>query len=532
MINTVTRSGTDQFHGDAYFYDRSSAWASTNPFTTLTTQTSPGVFVTNPYKPTDIRKIWGGDLGGYIIKDKLFFYIAYDNYGRNFPGTAVAANPTAFFAAPTTATINTLATRLGVTSAQALVDYNNGLTGLLTMLGPVPRTGNQNITFPKIDWVINDKNRFSAVANRMRWSSPAGIQTQSSNTFGIASFGNDYVQDTWVAAKLNSLFTTNVSNEFRYQWGRDNEFENSQTPTPYEQSSLGRHLPNFVDTNLTTTPTSITYTVIDPNHQGPVQTPTLTGLLFNSRPNPNFGAMTDIFSGVNSLYNAFVVQVNHNMMHNVQFSANYTWAHALDYGQNESTFTDTNDLLNPNCLQCEYGSSNFDVRHRFAASAVVDSWWHVKGWQGYLANGWQLAPIFAAQTGLPYSLATSGSAPGGASGSINGSGGATRLFETGRNTYRYPNTYVLDLRLSRNIKITEKVNLQVLGEAFNLANHVNVTGINNTGYLIGTCAKGSTNCVAGTPTLTYNSPFGVVNNANSNFAYSTRQIQIGAKVSF
>jgi len=51
-----------------------------------------------------------------------------------------------------------------------------------------------------------------------------------------------------------------------------------------------------------------------------------------------------------------------------------------------------------------------------------------------------------------------------------------------------------------------------------------VTGINNTGYIIGS--------VAGVSTLTYNSPFGTVNNANSNFAYSTRQIQIGAKLRF
>jgi len=214
--------------------------------------------------------------------------------------------------------------------------------------------------------------------------------------------------------------------------------------------SMGRHLPNFVDTNLTATPKTITYAVIDPNHKGPITAPTITGLLYNSRPNANFGAMTDIFSGVNSSYNAFAVQLNHNMSHYVQFSANYTWAHALDFGQNESTFTDTNDLLSPSCLKCEYGDSSFDVRQRFTGSAVIDSWWNVKGWAGYLANGWELAPIFAAQTGLPYSLITSGSAPGGASGAINGSGGATRLFETGRNTYRYPNTYVLVLRLSKN----------------------------------------------------------------------------------
>ncbi len=288
--------------------------------------------------------------------------------------------------------------------------------------------------------------------------------------------------------------------------------------------SLGRHLPDFVDTNLTTTPTTIKYTVIDPKHAGPIQTATLTGLLFNSRPNTSFGSMTDIFSGVNSSYNAFAAQLNHNMSHNVQFSANYTWAHSIDFGQNESTFTDTNDLLNPYCLKCEYGNSNFDVRQRFTANAVIDAWWNVKGWAGYLANGWELAPIFQAQSGLPYSLVTSGSAPGGASGAINGSGGATRLLETGRNTYRYPNTYVVDLRLSKNFKIAEKVNVQVLGEAFNLANHLNVTGINNTGYIIG----GTT----AAPTLTYNSPFGTVTNANSNFVYSTRQIQIGAKLSF
>ena len=820
VVNTVTKSGTNQFHGDAYFYDRDSAWFATNQYTTLTTQTSPGVFTTAPYHPLDIRKIWGGDVGGPIIKDKLFFYIAYDNYGRNFPGTAVATSPSAFFATPSASTISTLASRLGVSNAQAAIDYNNGLNGLLTMLGPTPRTGNQNITFPKIDWVINDKNRFSALVNRMRWSSPAGIQTQSSNTYGIRSFGNDYVNDTWIIAKLDSLFTTHISNQLRYQWGMDNEWEYNQAPTPYEQNtlvappgytnplglppqvfitngftfgvpsflnrpkypyevrnqvadavtwikgkhtfkfgfdynhvnddtanlryqygaysyssllnyfsdlygtntctatvsghtvhvpcyssytqafgplgaqfttndqayfaedsfkvtprlslnvglryeyeslptpylvnplapqtgdrpadknnwgprvgfaydvfgdgttsirggwglyygriinstiynallntgvsagqlqynftatqggavfpqiinpatpptgaikpsivyfdqnfqapqiqqidfiferqlgwnttlslsylgSLGRHLPDFVDTNLSSTPASITYSVIDPNHKGPITASTLTGLLFNSRPNSNFGSMTDIFSGVNSNYNAFAVQLNHNMNHYVQFAANYTWSHAIDFGQNETTFTDTNDLLNPFCLKCEYGDSNFDVRQRFTLNAVVDSWWNVKGWVGYLANGWELAPIYQAQTGLPYSLLTSGSAPGGASGAINGSGGATRLLETGRNTYRYPNTYVLDLRLAKNIKIKEQVNLQVLGEMFNVANTINVTAVNNTGYIIGGTSTA--------PTLTYNAPFGTVTNANSNFVYSPRQIQIGAKLSF
>src|SRR5579872_4255709 len=43
VINTVTKSGTNDYHGELYFYDRDNDWGAKNPFTTLTTQTSPGV---------------------------------------------------------------------------------------------------------------------------------------------------------------------------------------------------------------------------------------------------------------------------------------------------------------------------------------------------------------------------------------------------------------------------------------------------------------------------------------------------------
>src|SRR5437899_5980266 len=139
VVNTVTKSGTNQYHGEVYFYDRDNSWGAINPFTTLTTQTSPGVFTTSPYAPTDVRKMYGFGLGGPIKKDKIFFFFAFDRYDRNFPGTAKATSPAAFFAAPSAATINTLAARLGVTAAQAQADYTNGLNGLLGGLGPMPR---------------------------------------------------------------------------------------------------------------------------------------------------------------------------------------------------------------------------------------------------------------------------------------------------------------------------------------------------------------------------------------------------------
>src|SRR5437899_2008057 len=238
VVNTVTKSGTNQYHGEVYFYDRDNSWGAINPFTTLTTQTSPGVFTTSPYAPTDVRKMYGFGLGGPIKKDKIFFFFAFDRYDRNFPGTAKATSPAAFFAAPSAATINTLAARLGVTAAQAQADYTNGLNGLLGELGPVPRKGQATIFFPKIDWQINLKNHATFEVNRMRWTSPAGIQTQASNTFGVASFGNDYVRDTWGVAKLYTSFTPTLTNEARFQYGRDFEFEFAQPPTAYEQANF------------------------------------------------------------------------------------------------------------------------------------------------------------------------------------------------------------------------------------------------------------------------------------------------------
>src|SRR6266850_7559746 len=286
VINTVTKSGSNQFHGEVYFYDRDNEWGAINPFTTLTTRNSSGTFVTSPYKPVDVRKMYGFAAGGRLIKDKLFFFLTFDRYDRNFPGTAKATSPSAFFASPvpdlTGLTIdgttncfqsngksnidaakftaaNNLNTNIlnATTGACTLVSnltladyatgataYNNGLSGLLGELGPVPRKGQATIFFPKVDWQINSKNHATFEVNRMRWASPAGIQTQASNTFGVASFGNDYVRATWGIAKLYTLFTNSLSNEARFQYGRDLEFQFPQSPTAYEQSNLVTS-PNF-----------------------------------------------------------------------------------------------------------------------------------------------------------------------------------------------------------------------------------------------------------------------------------------------
>lgn len=260
VINTVTRSGGNQFHGELFFYDRDNDFGAINPYTLLTTQIpNSNAFQTYVYKPKDWRKQWGFGAGGPLLRNKLFWFYSYDQSQRNFPGTARASDPVHTFAAADAilpagtacsggsfnagagnpslgdAYACAEANALGVSYQAGAAYYTQGLGIISSFLGPVPRHSDQVLNFPKLDWQINDKNRFTIQYNRLRYSSPAGVETQASNTYGRASFGNDFVKEDFGIARLSTVLTSNLVNSLLFQYGRDFEYESSQTPLPNEQ---------------------------------------------------------------------------------------------------------------------------------------------------------------------------------------------------------------------------------------------------------------------------------------------------------
>ncbi|HKO99750.1 MAG TPA: TonB-dependent receptor [Pyrinomonadaceae bacterium] len=228
VVNSVTKSGTNEFHGDLFYYLRDNKFGATNPRTTQTVLVN-GVGVAQAFKPVDKRHQFGGSIGGPIVKDKLFFFFTYDEQKRDFPGAAIFPNAT--YLNLSTADRNTLKARSALIT-DARIDQS--LAFLAGLTGPVPRTQDQRIFFPKIDWVINKDNTFTASYNRMRSQSPAGIETQPTTTKGIATFGDDFVQTDSFNIRLTSTLAPTLLNEFRFQYGRDNLFAFSVAPSAGE----------------------------------------------------------------------------------------------------------------------------------------------------------------------------------------------------------------------------------------------------------------------------------------------------------
>ena len=92
-VNVVTKSGTNQWHGQAYYYGRSNQTSAK-----IADAVDPATGQTIPGKPADLpfgRKQFGGNLGGAIIRSKLFFFLDFERTDQNLQNPVVfgAANP-------------------------------------------------------------------------------------------------------------------------------------------------------------------------------------------------------------------------------------------------------------------------------------------------------------------------------------------------------------------------------------------------------------------------------------------------------
>jgi hypothetical protein len=258
--------------------------------------------------------------------------------------------------------------------------------------------------------------------------------------------------------------------------------------------------------------------------------------------NTNFTNITELISNINSSYNGLVFEILNRSTHGLQFDANYTWSHALDFNQNATSTTSTNNWLNPYAAARDnYGNSQFNVGNRFVGYVIYNlPNLHSGSVLKYATNDWTIGNTFQMQNGLPFSaqIGSGFNSAAALNSSWNGAPSVFYIPTIGINTYQVPRAIVDDIRLQKGLRFTERFNLLLQANMYNVANHQNFTTseINQNVYNF---ASGSVGSQASPAQLTYLPQTGPSTgfqsrsgSNNSGFLYTPREFELGARLEF
>ena len=290
---------------------------------------------------------------------------------------------------------------------------------------------------------------------------------------------------------------------------------------------------------------------------------------------PNFFYVNQEEATANSIYNALQASLQMNAWHGLSLQANYAWSHSIDNASDLEDFIP--NAAQPNnswAPQLERGNSNFDIRQRFTLNFTYQ-FPNFSGGMSKLKNGWGFDGVVNLQSGQPFSFNYnfegdySGSGEGfdrpdvvgpivhgslptnylnltsfavpctfgnttatTPSGDSNCLAGSRHFGNLGRNQLQGPPFKEVNFSVFKNTQLTERVQLTLRAEFFNIFNHPNfanpelpnfiadpgVNGIDSTGRGVGFYSLTATGDVGiGNPFLGGGGP---------------RGLQVAAKITF
>ena len=110
---------------------------------------------------------------------------------------------------------------------------------------------------------------------------------------------------------------------------------------------------------MMTPPSTVTYNILTSSTVTNTVAFTKTVPFYTSRIDPSAGSILNQASIVNSWYNGLVLTLRKPLSHDVEFTFNYTYSHALDDGQTtgtNGTFFGTDSVLDPYNIKGDYGT--------------------------------------------------------------------------------------------------------------------------------------------------------------------------------
>jgi hypothetical protein len=321
--------------------------------------------------------------------------------------------------------------------------------------------------------------------------------TNNPPNYILSSFSSDQIDPSIILSQgfpANALDPANVKNPTVNSYLR-------HSPTPYVQQwnlNIQRELPAGFVAQVSYVGSS-THDLYYPA-QIDVPTPG-PGKVQARRPLPQYSGLYEYAPFVSANYEALQAQLERRFSKGLSVLAAYTYSHSIDNAAGQADLAGGDPgPQNPNNFAAERGSSNFDLRQRFVVSSVYElpfgkgkPFLNQSRIGGAILGGWQMMGIFSAQTGLPFTpilsfdptnTGVTTAHPNRIGSGVLSNPGPTAWFSaaafvapaaftygnSGRNILSGPGLHNIDLGLSRNVRFTERLNLEFRAEAFNLFN--------------------------------------------------------------
>ncbi|MGA8491488.1 MAG: carboxypeptidase regulatory-like domain-containing protein [Terriglobales bacterium] len=188
-----------------------------------------------------------------------------------------------------------------------------------------------------------------------------------------------------------------------------------------------------------------------------------------ARPIPQLGAIDVFESAASSVYNGMTVSIHRQMTTGVYFRLAYTFAKAIDDGQDALVAGVPAVVQNSYNTAAEKGLSVTDQRHRLMLAWIADPkpFGREQPVMEKMFNDWKLAGVLTYGSGRPENVMVSGD-PNQDDNDTN-----DRLPGAGRDSFIGPDYATTDLRLTRRLFVRERLKLDLILESFNLLNRDN-----------------------------------------------------------
>lgn len=215
VVNVITKSGTNAYHGTVFEFFRDRGLNAVDPIYAMqlaSALATPGSAI--PVRPGYHFHQFGGNFGGPVIKNRLFFFFDYDGQ-RNNTGQPIVVTLPVPANQFQTAAVNYLAARA------------NNYT----------RTFNQNVYLGKVDYNLNDRNQVSGRYNMQRFT---GLAQENANTSSAYEHsGTTLVKTDTFNLQETATLTQSLVNIGRFSYQRDDEPGGANSINPEAQVKNG-----------------------------------------------------------------------------------------------------------------------------------------------------------------------------------------------------------------------------------------------------------------------------------------------------